>query len=121
MINNVVGKPTTQVTYCVLKLGECGVRFRKRDTTQFLDKVQELNFRDSAKSVGFLHYKGIIEHWLGNDTDIADFFNGLCQQVVADLNGSYLLGLTNSINKNRDNQWSTWKENRHEAQMLSES
>lgn len=67
------------------------------------------NLIDSAEDVGFLHHEGIIEHWLGNDNDVADLFNGLCQEVVADLNSSYLSGLTDKINKCRDNQWNTWK------------
>ncbi|XP_071709767.1 UPF0481 protein At3g47200-like [Rutidosis leptorrhynchoides] len=149
---NVVGKPTTQVTYCVSQLRESGIRFRKRKTDQFWDikykdSVLEIprilihegsksifrnlvafeeihpecsneitaylvfmnNLIDSAEDVGYLHYKGIIEHWLGNHDDVADLFNGLCNEVVADLNGSYLSGLTDKINKSRDNRWTTWK------------
>lgn len=149
---NVVGKPTTQVTYCVSQLSESGIRFRKRETDQFWDikyknSILEIprilihegsksifrnlvafeechpecsseitaylvfmnNLIDSAEDVGFLHYKGIIEHWLGNHEDVADLFNGLCQEVVADLNDSYLSGLTDDINKCRDNRWSNWK------------
>nr|XP_043616220.1 UPF0481 protein At3g47200-like [Erigeron canadensis] len=149
---NVVGKPTTQVTYCVSQLRETGIRFRKRQTDQFWDikyknSVLEIprilihegtksifrnlvafeechhecsneitaylvfmnNLIDSAEDVAFLHYKGIIEHWLGNHDDVADLFNRLCQEVVADLNDSYLSGLTDKINKSRDSRWSTWK------------
>ncbi|KAI3669794.1 hypothetical protein L6452_41201 [Arctium lappa] len=149
---NVVGKPTTQVTYSVSQLRESGIRFRKRKTDQFWDikyknSVLEIprilihdgtksvfrnlvafeechpecsneitaylvfmnNLIDSAQDVGFLHYEGIIEHWLGNDGDVAALFNGLCQEIVADLNNSYLSGLTDKINKCRDDRWSTWK------------
>ncbi|KAL7603709.1 hypothetical protein Lser_V15G20086 [Lactuca serriola] len=152
LTRNVVGKPTTQVTYCVSQLRESGVRFRKRQTDQFWDikyknSILEIprilihdgtksifrnlvafeechpecsneitaylvfmnNLIDSGEDVGFLHYKGIIEHWLGNDDDVADLFNGLCQEVVADLNNSYLSGLTDEINKCRDKRWNTWR------------
>ncbi|GJX94242.1 UPF0481 protein-like protein [Tanacetum coccineum] len=148
---NVVGKPTTQITYCVSQLRDSGIRFRKRETDQFWDikykdSILEIprilihegtksifrnlvafeechpecsneitaylifmnNLIDSAVDVGFLHYKGIIEHWLGNDNDVADLFNRLCQEVVADLNNSYLSGLTDKINNCRDNRWTTW-------------
>ncbi|KAL4582238.1 hypothetical protein LXL04_006782 [Taraxacum kok-saghyz] len=152
LTRNVVGKPTTQVTYCVSQLRESGVRFKKRDTDQFWDikyknSILEIprilihdgsksifrnivafeechpecsneitaylvfmnNLIDSGEDVAFLHYKGIIEHWLGNDNDVADLFNGLCQEVVADLNNSHLSGLTDEINKCRDRRWTTWK------------
>ncbi|PWA84032.1 hypothetical protein CTI12_AA134830 [Artemisia annua] len=152
LTRNVVGKPTTQVTYCVSQLRESGIRFKKRETDQFWDikyksSILEIprilihdgtksifrnlvafeechpecsneitaylvfmnNLIDSAEDVAYLHYKGIIEHWLGNHDDVADLFNGLCQEVVADLNDSYLSGLTDDINKCRDKRWSNWK------------
>ncbi|KAF6136464.1 hypothetical protein GIB67_035023 [Kingdonia uniflora] len=44
------------------------------------------NLINSPEDVGHLHYHGIIEHWLGSDTEVADLFNGLCQEVVFDTN-----------------------------------
>nr|GEW21786.1 uncharacterized protein [Tanacetum cinerariifolium] len=80
------------------------VRVRVDENSQeHLQRSMRNNVIDSAEGLGFLHYEGIIEHWLVNDTDITDLFNELCQQVVADHDGSYLSGLTDSINKRRDN------------------
>ncbi|KAL2499643.1 Plant protein of unknown function (DUF247) [Abeliophyllum distichum] len=48
------------------------------------------NLIDSAEDVSYLHYCGIIEHWLGSDAEVAELFNRLCQEVVFDMNDSYL-------------------------------
>ncbi|XP_076889092.1 UPF0481 protein At3g47200-like [Bidens hawaiensis] len=47
------------------------------------------NLINSQEDVGYLHYCGIFEHWLGSDADVADLFNRLCQEVVFDINNSY--------------------------------
>ncbi|KAK3412042.1 hypothetical protein EUGRSUZ_I00799 [Eucalyptus grandis] len=48
------------------------------------------NLINSPKDIRHLHDRGIIEHWLGSNTEVADLFNGLCQEVVFDINRSYL-------------------------------
>ncbi|XP_010030532.2 UPF0481 protein At3g47200 [Eucalyptus grandis] len=48
------------------------------------------NLINSPKDIRHLHDRGIIEHWLGSNTEVADLFNGLCQEVVFDINSSYL-------------------------------
>lgn len=43
------------------------------------------NLIGTAADVSFLHRRGIIEHWLGNDEEVAELFNQLnriCQEVV---------------------------------------
>ncbi|CBI21372.3 unnamed protein product, partial [Vitis vinifera] len=45
---------------------------------------------NSPEDVGYLHYCGIMEHWLGSESEVADLFNRLCQEVVFDINDSYL-------------------------------
>ncbi|KAJ6288706.1 hypothetical protein OIU76_024649 [Salix suchowensis] len=52
------------------------------------------NLINSPEDVAYLHYCGIIEHWLGSDADVADLFNQLCQEVVFDINDSYLSQLS---------------------------
>ncbi|KAA8547148.1 hypothetical protein F0562_003586 [Nyssa sinensis] len=52
------------------------------------------NLINSPEDVGYLHYCGIIEHWLGSDAEVADLFNRLCQEVVFDINDSYLSPLS---------------------------
>lgn len=66
------------------------------------------NLINSAEDVKYLHDRGIIEHWLGSDAEVADLFNRLCKEVVFDLNDSYLSGLSGQVNMYYDYKWSTW-------------
>uniref|UniRef100_A0A0E0H2W6 Uncharacterized protein n=1 Tax=Oryza nivara TaxID=4536 RepID=A0A0E0H2W6_ORYNI len=66
------------------------------------------NLINSADDVKYLHDRGIIEHWLGSDAEVADLFNRLCQEVVFDINDSYLSGLSDQVNRYYDHKWSTW-------------
>ncbi|XP_015065879.1 UPF0481 protein At3g47200-like [Solanum pennellii] len=67
------------------------------------------NLIDSPEDVKYLHYCGIIEHWLGNDAEVADLFNRLCQEVVFDVNDSYLSQLSEQINRYYDHRWNAWR------------
>lgn len=67
------------------------------------------NLIDSPEDVKYLHYCGIIEHWLGNDAEVADLFNRLCQEVVFDVNDSYLSQLSQQINRYYDHRWNAWR------------
>ncbi|XP_004511891.1 UPF0481 protein At3g47200 [Cicer arietinum] len=66
------------------------------------------NLINSREDVGYLHYCGIIEHWLGSDAEVADLFNRLCQEVVFDINNSYLSPLSESVNRYYNHRWNTW-------------
>ncbi|TVU15321.1 hypothetical protein EJB05_38837, partial [Eragrostis curvula] len=66
------------------------------------------NLINSAEDVKYLHDRGIIEHWLGSDAEVADLFNRLCNEVVFDINDSYLSGLSDQVNRYYDYKWSTW-------------
>uniref|UniRef100_A0A0D2ZT14 Uncharacterized protein n=1 Tax=Brassica oleracea var. oleracea TaxID=109376 RepID=A0A0D2ZT14_BRAOL len=46
------------------------------------------NLIDSHEDVSYLHYCGIIEHWLGSDSEVANLFNRLCEEVVFDTEDS---------------------------------
>lgn len=67
------------------------------------------NLINSPEDVGYLHYHGIIEHWLGNDAEVADLFNRLCQEVVFDINDSYLSPLSEDINRYYNHRWNAWR------------
>ncbi|KAI4327417.1 hypothetical protein L6164_019882 [Bauhinia variegata] len=67
------------------------------------------NMINSPADVGYLHYCGIIEHWLGSDAEVADLFNRLCQEVVFDINNSYLSPLSESVNRYYNHRWNTWR------------
>ncbi|KAJ1271784.1 hypothetical protein BS78_06G152600 [Paspalum vaginatum] len=66
------------------------------------------NLINSAEDVKYLHDRGIIEHWLGSDAEVADLFNSLCAEVVFDINDSYLSGLSDQVNRYYEYKWSTW-------------
>ncbi|XP_061340758.1 UPF0481 protein At3g47200 isoform X2 [Gastrolobium bilobum] len=66
------------------------------------------NLINSPSDVGYLHYRGIIEHWLGSDAEVADLFNRLCQEVVFDINNSYLSPLSEAVNRYYNHRWNTW-------------
>ncbi|OMP01918.1 hypothetical protein COLO4_11472 [Corchorus olitorius] len=67
------------------------------------------NLINSHEDVAYLHYFGIIEHWLGSDAEVADLFNRLCQEVVFDINNSYLSHLSEDVNRYYNNRWNTWR------------
>ncbi|CAH2064530.1 unnamed protein product [Thlaspi arvense] len=67
------------------------------------------NLIDSAEDVRYLHYCGIIEHWLGSDSEVADLFNRLCQEVAFDLQNSYLSELSNKVDRNYSRKWNAMK------------
>ncbi|KAL3833307.1 hypothetical protein ACJIZ3_008046 [Penstemon smallii] len=67
------------------------------------------NLIDSPEDVSYLHYCGIIEHWLGSDAEVADLFNRLCQEVVFDMNDSYLSKLSEQVNHYYDHRWNAWR------------
>ena len=66
------------------------------------------NLINSHQDVAHLHYQGIIEHWLGSDAEVADLFNHLCQEVVFDINDSYLFHLSENVNRYYDHKWNAW-------------
>ncbi|XAR74024.1 hypothetical protein NMG60_11008176 [Bertholletia excelsa] len=67
------------------------------------------NLINSPADVAYLHYHGIIEHWLGSDAEVADLFNRLCEEVVFDINDSYLWQLSEQMNGYYDHRWNTWR------------
>ncbi|ESQ45507.1 hypothetical protein EUTSA_v10011061mg [Eutrema salsugineum] len=67
------------------------------------------NLIDSPQDVSYLHYCGIIEHWLGSDSEVADLFNRLCQEVAFDPQNSYLSQLSNKVDRNYSRKWNVLK------------
>ncbi|GAB4846953.1 hypothetical protein Ancab_025963 [Ancistrocladus abbreviatus] len=67
------------------------------------------NLVNSAEDVAYLHHCGIIEHWLGSDTEVADLIHRLCQEVVFDLDGSSLSQLSGQVNTYYNHRWNAWK------------
>ncbi|KAI0497647.1 hypothetical protein KFK09_020880 [Dendrobium nobile] len=77
---------------------ECGNRITSYVT--FMD-----NLINSDVDVGFLHDKEIIEHWLGNDGEVADMFNRLCKEVVFDRYDCYLSEVSEQVNHYYKNKY----------------
>ncbi|KAF8012425.1 hypothetical protein BT93_I0549 [Corymbia citriodora subsp. variegata] len=67
------------------------------------------NLINSPDDVGYLHYCGIIEHWLGSDDEVADLFNRLCQEVAFNIGGSYLSELSFDLNRYYSLKWNKWR------------
>ena len=67
------------------------------------------NLIDSAEDIRYLHYYDIIEHWLGNDSEVADVFNRLCQEVAFDLENTYLSELSNKVDRYYNRKWNVLK------------
>ncbi|KAF3792714.1 UPF0481 protein [Nymphaea thermarum] len=67
------------------------------------------NLINSSDDVSYLHYRGIMEHWLGSDDEVADLFNKLCEEVVFDINESYLSTLSEQMNDYYNHRWNTWR------------
>ncbi|KAG2724309.1 hypothetical protein I3760_01G010800 [Carya illinoinensis] len=66
------------------------------------------NLINSQQDVAYLQDHGIIEHWLGNDAEVADLFNRLCQEVAFDCTNSYLSSLSEDVNKHFNHKWNVW-------------
>ena len=67
------------------------------------------NLIDSHEDVSYLHYCGIIEHWLGSDAEVANLFNRLCEEVVFDTEDSYLSRLSAEVNRYYNQKWNAWR------------
>ncbi|VVB05124.1 unnamed protein product [Arabis nemorensis] len=71
------------------------------------------NLIDSPEDISYLHHRGIIEHSLGSDSEVADMFNQLCQEVVFNTNDDYLSQLLTEVlqsyNQNCFRKWNAWK------------
>ncbi|CAH2064528.1 unnamed protein product [Thlaspi arvense] len=67
------------------------------------------NLINSSEDVSYLHYCGIIEHWLGSDSEVADLFNRLCKEVVFNPKYSYLSRLSDEVNRYYSRKWNSLK------------
>ncbi|KAK7367570.1 hypothetical protein VNO80_09585 [Phaseolus coccineus] len=84
---------------------QCHLDCNKDITSYFIFMDNLIN---SPEDVGYLHYRGIIEHWLGSDAEVANLFNRLCQEVVFDDDNSYLSPLSEDVNRYYNHRWNTW-------------
>ncbi|CAL5324619.1 unnamed protein product [Camellia sinensis] len=69
------------------------------------------NLFNSPADVAYLHYHGIIEHWLGTNGEVVDLFNRLSEEVVFDIDGSYLSQLSEQVNRYYNHRWNAWRAN----------
>ncbi|CAA7055904.1 unnamed protein product [Microthlaspi erraticum] len=134
-----VDKRYQQLIQPLAELRDVGIKFRRRKTDRFWDirfengylEIPKLhlsltchvdssnditsyiifmdNLIDSPQDVSYLQYCGIIEHWLGNYSEVADMFNQLCQEVVFDSKNSCLSQMTNEVNRHYNRKWNVLK------------
>jgi len=67
------------------------------------------NLINSSEDVSYLHHYGIIENWLGSDSEVSDLFNGLGKEVIFDPNDGYLSALTGEVNIYYRRKWNYLK------------
>ncbi|CAL9246950.1 unnamed protein product [Arabidopsis halleri] len=67
------------------------------------------NLINSSQDVSYLHHDGIIEHWLGSDSEVADLFNRLCKEVIFDPKDGYLSQLSGEVNRYYSRKWNSLK------------
>ncbi|KAL7231754.1 hypothetical protein ACSBR2_009899 [Camellia fascicularis] len=67
------------------------------------------NLINSPADVAYLHYHGIIEHWLGTDGEVVDLFNRLSEEVLFDIDGSFLSQLSEQVNRYYNYRWNAWR------------
>ncbi|CAA7407616.1 unnamed protein product [Spirodela intermedia] len=65
------------------------------------------NLINSGEDVGFLHQRGVLEHSLGSDEEVAGLVNRLCRGVTVD--GGYLAALSAELNRHCGRRWNVWR------------
>ncbi|KAL5158273.1 UPF0481 protein [Glycine soja] len=53
---------------------------------------------NSSDDVSLLHYKGVLNHSLGNDNTVSELINNITKEIVRDKNESYLYKVVNKAN-----------------------
>ncbi|XP_042518666.1 UPF0481 protein At3g47200-like [Macadamia integrifolia] len=66
------------------------------------------NLINSDEDVKYLHRRKILEHWLGSNAEVAEFFNSLCQQVAFDFQDSYISKMSADVNNYCDKRTNEW-------------
>ncbi|OUZ99251.1 Protein of unknown function DUF247 [Macleaya cordata] len=74
------------------------------DYVLFLDSLV-----NSRKDVEILHSKGIIEHFMGSDEEVANIINKLCREVVYEADGCYLSQHLKKVNLYTKKKWNSWR------------
>ncbi|KAA8541094.1 hypothetical protein F0562_025057 [Nyssa sinensis] len=73
------------------------------------DVTSDVSFMDglinSAKDVEYLYDKGIIDHGLGSNEDVANLFNNLQKDIVFDTNDSYLAKVSHDLDEHFNKKW----------------
>ncbi|XP_010431201.2 PREDICTED: LOW QUALITY PROTEIN: UPF0481 protein At3g47200 [Camelina sativa] len=76
---------------------QCHMIESSNDITSYIIFMD--NLIDSPEDISYLHRRGIIEHSLGSDSEVADMFNQLCQEVVFDTKDIYLSQLLIEVHR----------------------
>ncbi|KAF8394027.1 hypothetical protein HHK36_020229 [Tetracentron sinense] len=65
---------------------------------------------NSHRDVEYLRYKGIIDHKLGSEQEVAGLVNKFCKEIAFDIDDDcYLSGVYAEVNKYFDQKWHVWR------------
>ncbi|KAF8393994.1 hypothetical protein HHK36_020196 [Tetracentron sinense] len=65
---------------------------------------------NSPRDVEYLRNKGIINHKLGSEQEVADLVNKFCKEIVFDIDDKcYLYDLSVMVNRYVDQKWHVWR------------
>ncbi|VVB10340.1 unnamed protein product [Arabis nemorensis] len=123
--SRVVDKRQQQMIHRVTELSEAGTKSlflnliafeqchmdSSNDITSYIVFVD--NLIDSAEDVSYLRSCGVLEHWLENDSIVADMFNQLGQGIIFNIKDSYPLSVDPNVYYHQHNKyyrkWNAWK------------
>ncbi|KAF8393993.1 hypothetical protein HHK36_020195 [Tetracentron sinense] len=64
---------------------------------------------NSHRDVEYLRYKGIIDHKLGSEQEVARLVNKFCKEIAFDIGDCYLSGVYDGVNEYFDQKWHVWR------------
>ncbi|XP_043717265.1 UPF0481 protein At3g47200-like [Telopea speciosissima] len=77
------------------------------DVTSYVNFMNGLV--NTTRDVGYLRRRGIIDHGLGSNEEVACLFNNICRHISFDINDCYLSGVSITVNRYFDQKWNTWR------------
>ncbi|KAF8393989.1 hypothetical protein HHK36_020191 [Tetracentron sinense] len=64
---------------------------------------------NTYRDVEYLRYKGIIDHKLGSEQEVARLVNKFCKEIAFDMDDCYLSDVYAEVNEYVDQKWHVWR------------